>query len=77
MVTGGLGAFSEGVCHFDRPMHIELPVCPRGLELEDDVGPVWSYELGCAIEQRGSGPVVLAVDRAVASGREPGRCAVG
>jgi hypothetical protein len=52
-------------------------VCPCKLELERDVGPVRAYELGCASEQRGSGPVVLAVDRAVAGGREPGGGAVG
>ena len=50
---------------------------PCGLELERDVGPVRAYELGCANEQHGCGPVVLAVDCAVAGGREPGGGAVG
>ncbi len=77
MVTSGLGAFGDRFRRLDRRMQIDVPLCPCGLELERDVGPVRSYELGCAIEQRGSGPVVLAIDRAVAGGREPGGGAVG
>ena len=37
MVTGGLGAFGDRFRHLDRRTHIELPVCPCGLELERDV----------------------------------------
>ena len=77
VVASGLGAFGDRFRRLDRRTQIEVSVCPRGLELERDVGPVRAYELGCASEQRGSGPVVLAVDRAVAGGREPGRGAVG
>ena len=56
---------------------IDVPLCPCGLELERDVGPVRSYELGRPSEQRGPGPVVLAVDRAPAGGGESRGGAVG
>ena len=77
VVTSSFGAFGDRFRRPHRCMDVELPVCPCGLELEDDVGPVRAYELGCASEQRGSGPGVLAVDRAVASGGESRGGAVG
>ena len=77
MVTCGFGAFRDRFRGLYCRTQIEVSVCPYGLELERDVGAVWSDELGCAIEQRTSGPEVLAVDRAVASGGEPCRGTVG
>ncbi len=46
-------------------------------ELECEVEPVRSHELGCASEQRGSRPVVLAVDRAPTGSGELRSCAIG
>jgi hypothetical protein len=77
MVTGGLGAFDESFRRLDCGTVIESRACPRELELEGDVGPVGSDELGCATEQRDCSPVIPAVVRAVAGGRESGGGAVG
>jgi hypothetical protein len=42
MVTSGLGALGDRFRRLYCRTHIEVPVCPRGLELERDVGPVRS-----------------------------------
>ena len=76
-VTRRLDTFDDRVCLLDSRRHIEASGYPGGLELEREVEPVRAYKLGCASEQPGSGPVVLAVDRPVAGGGEPGGGAFG
>ena len=78
MVAGGLGTFGHGFRSLRESDPIEVVRCPEGLELEREVEPMRSDELGRPGEQRGSGPGgLLTVDRAVAGGRELGGGTVG
>jgi hypothetical protein len=76
LVTGGPGTFGDRFRRRYSRRPIEVCGYPHGLELKREVGPVRAYELGCASEQNGCGPVVLAVDRPVSGGGESGGGAV-
>src|SRR5262252_3973815 len=77
MVTGCLDTVDDGLYHLRAPPIAVFVYPPDGLKLQRDVDPVRPYELGRAPDQQASGPVVLAVERLVSRGGEPGGGAVG